>query len=805
MREFGKIPEEVFSEAEKFGVPRGDIVAAAASDRDADGTYCDNWILVTDREIVLVGGIQAVVPKTRRRMGDPRRLTVKFTKVSAKHIDRKKLADYRVDVIMSGCTLSARNSETGNSEIITFLTRDKEKSMEKLCAFLNGGEKPENGHKEKHHAGNAPMGHGGPGGPGEPCGPGGPGEPGGPGGGAGGRDADDDESDDGLYCPKCGRKYPDPNTRLCPHCVKRMSVMAKLMSFAKKYRMSVLATLVTMGLTAALGVISPYISSQFFYDQVLSVGGEFYGQVLLVIFMIAALRILSLLVEMLSIVITAKVVPKIVYDLKKTIFNSIERLSLSYFTNRHTGALMNQVDSDANTIYWFFVDGLPYFIVNFIQTVAVAIIMFVIDWRLSLIAVAFCPLAMLAVKWLFGVMHKLRAKSYSASRSMSGLLSDVLGGARVVKAFSREKEEISRFNVKSSDFALADRRSNGFESVMFPCVTFIFVISSVLVTGVGGWLVIDGSLTYGKLLSFLAYTSMLYSPLVFFVDITQSMTSCFNATYRLMEVMDAEPEVKECAKPIELENVGGSVCFENVTFGYDKSRSVINDVSIDAPAGSKIGIVGHTGAGKSTIANLLMRLYDPDKGRILIDGHDLRELSFDTLHKNIAIVSQESHLIPGTVLDNIRYAAPEATVDDVVSAAKAAGAHEFIVKLPDGYMTKLGWGHKELSGGERQRISIARAILRDPKILILDEATSAMDTRTERAIQASLEKLCRGRTTIMIAHRLSTLRDCEKLYVIEHGSVAESGTHAQLIRQKGIYFKLYTLQYEALKNAGVEE
>ena len=279
LREFGRIPEEVFAEVEKFGVPRGDIVAAAASDRDADGTYCDNWILVTDREIVLVGGIQAVVPKTRRRMGDPRRLTVKFTKVSAKHVDRTKLSDYRVDIIMSGCTLSARSSETGNSEIITFLTRDKEKSMEKLCAFLNGGEKTGNEHEKKHRAGGAPMGRGGPGG--------------GPGGG------DDEESDDGLYCPKCGRKYPDPNTRLCPHCVKRMSVMAKLMSFAKKYRMSVLATLFTMGLTAALGVISPYISSQFFYDQVLSVGGEFYGQVLLVIFMIAALRILSLLVEML--------------------------------------------------------------------------------------------------------------------------------------------------------------------------------------------------------------------------------------------------------------------------------------------------------------------------------------------------------------------------------------------------------------------------------------------------------------------------------------------------------------------------
>lgn len=792
MKELDRIPREVYAEAEKFGVFERDILAAAASDRNRDGVYCDNWILVTRDELLLLGGIDVVVPDEHRRRSDPRRLTVKYSKISAQRLDRKELSDFKVEKLISGCILTAVDRESLSSVLITYLTCEKEKSMGELCAFLsegNGAADKDGGAPPARKGGEARRG--GPGGHGDPGGHGGPGgEPGGV---------------DELYCPKCGRKYPDPRSGICPHCVSRVSVVGRLMGFVKKYRVSVLLILLAMGLTSAIGVISPYVSSQFFYDQVLTVGGEFYGQVALVIFIIVSLKVLSLLVEMVSNIITARVVPKIVYDLKETIFSSIEKLSLSYFTNRRTGALMNQVGGDANTIYWFFVEGLPYLIVNVVQTLAVAVIMFFIDWRLSLVAMAFCPAAFFAVRWLYGVMKKLNARRYSASRSMSGMLSDVLGGVRVVKAFARENEEIARFDKKSGDLAAADKTATSFETVMFPCVTFMFVISSVLITGIGGWMVIKGMLTYGKLLSFTAYAAMLYSPMVFFVNITQSITNCFNATYRLMEVMDAEPEVKEKSNAENIERADGRVTFENVCFGYDKSRRVIENVSFDIEAGKKIGIVGHTGAGKSTLANLLIRLYDPDEGRILIDGHDVRELSFETLRKNIAIVSQETYLFQGTILDNIRYAAPDATLDEVICASKASGAHDFIVKLEDGYSTRLGWGYKELSGGERQRVSIARAILRNPRILILDEATSAMDTRTERAIQEALEKLTEGRTTIMIAHRLSTLRDCDSLLVIEHGKVAESGTHSELIRQKGIYYKLYTLQYEALKNAGVEE
>jgi ATP-binding cassette subfamily B protein len=274
---------------------------------------------------------------------------------------------------------------------------------------------------------------------------------------------------------------------------------------------------------------------------------------------------------------------------------------------------------------------------------------------------------------------------------------------------------------------------------------------------------------------------------------------------RLLDVMDAVPDVVESKNPTPLGEVRGEVEFDNVVFGYEKNRTVIDEMSFKIKPGEVIGIVGHTGAGKSTLANLLIRLYDVASGSIKIDGVDIRDISFNDLRKNIAIVSQETYLFMGTIMDNIKYARPDATEEEVITASKIAGAHDFIIKLPDAYNTRIGFGYKDLSGGERQRISIARAILRNPRILIMDEATAAMDTQTERRIQAALDNLVKGRTTIMIAHRLSTLRNADYIIVVENGKMPEFGTHAKLITKKGIFFRLYKLQMEALRNIGIEE
>ena len=289
------------------------------------------------------------------------------------------------------------------------------------------------------------------------------------------------------------------------------------------------------------------------------------------------------------------------------------------------------------------------------------------------------------------------------------------------------------------------------------------------------------------------------------VGMVSQASDSVNAMGRLVEIMDATPDVVEKEDPVRLPELQGHVEFKNVSFGYDNAKTILKNVSFDIPAGTSLGIVGKTGAGKSTLANLLIRLYDVGEGGIYIDGVNVKDISFDDLHKSTAIVSQETYLFIGTVYDNIAYACPDATPDDVINAAKIAGAHEFITKMPEGYETMIGLGYMNLSGGERQRISIARALLKNPKILILDEATAAMDTQTERNIQNALERLTNGRTTIMIAHRLSTLRDVDKLIVIDNGAITEAGTHDELIRKKGDFYKLYKIQLDAMTNIGIEE
>ena len=520
---------------------------------------------------------------------------------------------------------------------------------------------------------------------------------------------------------------------------------------------------------------------------------------------IVVLNLCSIGINIISNVITAKVAGKLVYDMKRTIFDSIKRLSLSFFTGRQTGGLMTQIDHDASSIYWFFVDGLPYFLINIVQVIVVFIVMLTINPMLAVLCMSVVPIFLFMISRLYRHSGHLHMKNYSCQRAMNSVLADVLSGMRVVKAFAREKEESSRFGKHAERSTQMYKQITVYNNTAYPVATQIMSLSSTIVWLVGGWLVMNGNMTYGTLVLFLSYVGMINSPLFMFVDMTHFFSHCMNGVQRLFEIYDAEPEVTEKENAIKKDSLDGHVQFSNVVFSYDKSRRIIDDVSFDIEPGKMIGIVGHSGAGKSTLANLLIRLYDVSEGQITIDGVNVKDYSFDTLRKNIAIVSQETYLFIGSILENIRYAKPDATKEEIIQAAKIAGAHDFIVKLPDGYNTQIGLGYKDLSGGERQRISIARAVLLNPKILILDEATAAMDTETERKIQTALEKLIVGKTTIVIAHRLSTLRDADKLIVIENGKMPEFGTHGELIRQKGIYYKLYMLQLEALKNVGVAE
>ncbi|MBR4960104.1 MAG: ATP-binding cassette domain-containing protein, partial [Clostridia bacterium] len=746
---------------EKRGIPQSEIKLCIMTDLSPDMVRCDSWMLVTDTHIMIISGsVTLNSPQSRKKGFTP---DVAFTEISSSVYDLKDFAEFFVEEQIASIRLTAKRKEGNTFQLLLNGSNTYRPSCQAAARFLK--QLVEKGEIEPDKEGN---------------------------------------KRDEVFCPKCGTRYVDKARKICPKCMDKNKIIRRMSSFLLRYRLHVVMIILSLVLSSAIGVLAPYISSGFYFDEVLNTTGKFYGQLLMVLAMIIGTRILSMLISMFHSIVTSVIAAKLSYDLKKTIFTAIERLSISFYTNRQTGGLMAQVTNDANTIYWFFCDGVPYFLVNIVQIAVMLVIMLIMNPLLTLLALVTVPLVFISIRLLFDKMGKLHAKRWAKSRGMNAILSDVLSGMRVVKAFSKEKDEIVRFRKSSKSVAEAEQNTSIFATLAFPGVHLLFSVSNLIVLGAGGWMVIQGNMSYGMLLTFISYMNMIYSPMFSFVDMVSWFTDSLNAMSRLIEVMDAEPEVVESKEPKTLGNIQGHVEFRHVDFSYDKNRKIIDDVSFDIEAGHALGIVGHTGAGKSTLANLLIRLYDVTAGEILIDGINVKDISFAELRKHVSIVSQETYLFMGTILDNIRYAKPDATYEEVIEAAKIAGAHDFIIKLPDGYSTMIGFGYKDLSGGERQRLSIARSILRDPKILILDEATAAMDTETERKIQTAIERLSRGRTTITIAHRLSTLRDADKLIVIENGKMPESGTHLELINKKGIYYNLYKLQLDAMKNIGIE-
>jgi len=613
-------------------------------------------------------------------------------------------------------------------------------------------------------------------------------------------------------CPRCGEPYHDAKRRICKKCDAKGNLVHKIIPFLLRYKLQMSIVMLMVVLSGVVSVVTPYLKSKVLYDEVLTPGNPLYGHILLLVSAVAGTAMLSTLINIIHTVVGARVATFVSYDLKKTIFSSFERLSYSFFTSRHTGRLITQINSDADTLYNFLFGSIPYFLTNILQILGIVTVMFIANPLLTALVLIPIPFVFFGYWIILKVFRRLWAENHKHRSRYNGVLSDVLNGMRIVKSFSREEAEVARFDEKSSTLAKSSLRINLKHHTIFPVLNMVVRLTAYVVWGVGSYFVLKESLnpgsgiSYGELNMFVSYLTMLYTPLNFFANFFNQSASGFNAFQRLFEILDTPAEVKEKKDPVELTHMRGEVSFEQVNFSYVPGKKTIHDVTFHVPAGETLGIVGHTGAGKSTLANLLTRLYDPDSGRITIDGVDIRDLSFRTLRKNVAIVSQETYLFRGSIMDNIRYADPEATKEDVLRAAKAAGCHEFIMSFPDGYETLVGFDKKSLSGGEKQRISIARAILKDPAILILDEATAAMDTKTERKIQQALAAITKDRTTITIAHRLSTLRDANSLIVIGEGKLLEEGTHETLLQKEdGVYRKLYQLQMEALKTIGIEE
>ncbi len=610
--------------------------------------------------------------------------------------------------------------------------------------------------------------------------------------------------EDDLFCPKCHMRYPEPERKICPKCLNKMSVSLRLMSFFKDYALKVFAVLTGMIVLTVFGIISPLISTKIFFDDVLAIGGKYFGAIFYFIMLYFLIKLFGTIVNVINSYILASAIPWIVYDLKLKIFSAMQRLSVGFYSSKQTGGLMDRVNKDSNNIYWFFVDGLPYVVVNLFIFIAVLGMMCWQNLKLALVVVFILPTSMLCFKMLFNFFRRFHHRHWTYNAQLSSLVSDTLNGQRVIKAFAMEDQGTTRFNDIGEKMTGVEIQNINMGFTAFPLIYLYMFLGQAVITAIGGIMVVNGEITLGTLMTFIAYLQMLYGPLDFMSWVSNWWSRCVDSAQRVFEIIDAKTELTEPENPVILKEFAGEIDIKDVKFGYEPANPVIKSMNLNIPGGQMLGVVGKTGAGKTTIANLIARLYDVEEGSVSIDGVNVKQLSLEQLRKNIGIVSQEMYLFIGTIADNIRYAKPDADLSEVIAAAKAASAHDFIMKLPDAYETWIGAGGQDLSGGERQRLSIARTIIQDPKILILDEATAAMDVETEANIQQAFASLKKGRTTIAIAHRLSTLRDAESIAVINEGKVVETGTHEELMIKKGEYHKLYTIQMEALKTVAMD-
>lgn len=623
--------------------------------------------------------------------------------------------------------------------------------------------------------------------------------------------------DDGIFnqferaCPKCGRMYRDPKSRVCEHCVNKKGVMGRLMGYFMVFKKQVFVVLLCLLATTALSLVNPIVSGSILFDQVISeptfdavTGEQLTGlmheekYVYIWVGVLTGMALLSMGIGIIQNRTNAYLSTRVTRNMKNDIFRAMQRLSLSYFNANPTGKLINRVNYDAERIRSFFIDGVPYFISHVLSYIVLTVLLFCMNWKLTLILYAPIIPVVLILKFALPKLWKCYSHQWRRSSSMNTMMNDSLSGIRVVKAFAKEDGETSRFYEYATKLYKANLRTQKVSMFIFPVISILVAGTCHAMWGFAGFEVMGERMTYGDLVVYMGYTGMIFGPLNFFTNFTNMVTDTLNSAVRMFEVLDQVPEVVEAPDPVRLDAIDGEIVFDHVNFHYNPNRPILKDISFTIKKGDHVGLVGHTGSGKSTIANLITRMYDTVSGTITIDGVDIKQLEMNSLRRNVAIVSQEVYIFRGTIMDNIRYARPEATRAEVVAAAKAANAHDFIVSLPEGYDTMVGIGTRSLSGGERQRVSIARALLLNPSLLILDEATAAMDTETERLISEAIDRVSAGKTTISIAHRLSTLKNCDYLMAIDNGELAELGTAEELLEKKGIYYKLWTLQNEQL-------
>jgi ABC-type multidrug transport system fused ATPase/permease subunit len=489
---------------------------------------------------------------------------------------------------------------------------------------------------------------------------------------------------------------------------------------------------------------------------------------------------------------------KFIFDLRIRLYAYLQKMSLSFFERTSTGELMSRVTNDLSALEHFVTHGSALTAVDLIRLVGGSIILFVLDWRLALLVLIPVPILAISLRHYNTKIRPVYRSVRASLGDINAKLQDNLSGIRVIQSFAQEEMERQRFATESERYYRARVKGIRYWSIFFPAIRFLGAMGSVVVLGVGAVMVVKGEFSLGTLVAFLTYTTSFYEPINRLAEVDNIFQEAIAAGERFFEILDETTEVRDAPDAINLPMIQGKMVFDEVAFRYGTGDKVLHDISFDMAPGEMVALVGPSGAGKTSIANLICRFYDPSQGKITIDGHDLRHIKLTSLRQQVAVVLQDSFLFNSSVVENILYGKPDATRDELIQAAKAANAHEFIMELAEGYNTKIGERGVKLSGGQKQRLALARTILADPRIIILDEATSSVDAETEFLIKRALERVLEGRTSLIIAHRLSTVRNADKIIVLDQGLIVETGKHEELLKHGGLYNQLYQRQMETV-------